>query len=158
MSSIKTIEVHESSDYEIERFLAEEDPPCLKLDLSQAYNFVDNFPPCLKQSQGFPGIKLDKKPTGNNGDVLTHGYGHSQIAIKDSRCEVCLFWIDKYYTDIPILQSQIKTLTVQIDLLKDENHRLKSTVQRQGKCLKTIGNIIVNNVESVTVVVNSEIL
>jgi hypothetical protein len=61
MSSIKMIEVHESSDSEIERFLAEEDPPCLKPDLGQAYNFVDNFPPCLKHNQGFPGIKLDKK-------------------------------------------------------------------------------------------------
>jgi hypothetical protein len=158
MSSIKMIEVHESSDSEIERFLAEEDPPCLKPDLSQAYNFVDNFPPCLKHSQGFPGIKLDKKPTGNSGDVLTHGRGHPQTTITDPRCEVCLFWIDKYYTDIPTLQLQIKTLTTQIDSLKDENHRLKSIVQRQGKRLKRTGNIIVKNVESVTTVVNSEIL
>jgi hypothetical protein len=158
VSSIKMIEVHESSDSEIERFLAEEDPPCLKPDLGQAYNFVDNFPPCLKHSQGFPGIKLNKKPTGNSGDVLTHGHGHYQTSITDSRCEVCLFWIDKYYTDIPTLPSQIKTLTIQIDSLKDENHRLKSTIQRQGKRLKMIGNIIVKNVESVTTVVNFEIL
>jgi hypothetical protein len=146
MSSIKTIEVHESSDFEIERFLAKEDPPCLKPDLDQDYNFVDNFSPCLKHNQGFPGIKLDKKPTGNSGDILTHGRGHSQTTITDSRCEVCLFWIDKYYTGIPTLQSQIKTLTIQIDSLKDENHRLNSTVQRQGKCLKMTGNIIVKNV------------
>jgi hypothetical protein len=33
MSSIKTIEVHEISDSEIERLLVEEDPPCLKPDL-----------------------------------------------------------------------------------------------------------------------------
>jgi hypothetical protein len=158
VSSIKMIEVHESSDSEIERFLAEEDPPCLKLDLGQAYNFVDNFPPYLKHSQGFPGINLDNKPTGNSGDILTHGSGHSQTTIIDSRCEVCLFWIDKYYIDIPILQSQIKTLTVHIDSLKDENHRLKFTIQRQGKRLKTTGNIIVKNVESVTTIVNSEIL
>jgi hypothetical protein len=72
------IEVHDSSDYEIERFLAEEDPPCLKPDLDQDYNFVDNLPPYLKHSQGFPGIKFDKKPTGNNGDVLAHDRGYSQ--------------------------------------------------------------------------------
>jgi hypothetical protein len=118
VSSIKMIEVHESSDSEIEIFLAEEDPPCLKPDLIQAYNFVDNLPPCLKHSQGFSGIKLDKKPTGNSGDVLTHGRGISQTTIIDLWCEVCLFWIDKYYTDIPTLQSQIKTLTIQIELAK----------------------------------------
>jgi hypothetical protein len=111
VSSIKMIEIHESSDSEIERFLAEEDPPSLKPGLDQAYNFVDNFPPCLKHSQGFPGIKFDKKPIGNSGDVLAHDRGYSQTAVTDSQCEICLFWIDKYYTDIPILQSQIKTLT-----------------------------------------------
>jgi len=152
------IKIHESSDFEIERFLAEEDPPCLKPDLDQAYNFVDNLPPCLKHNQGFLGIKFDNKPIGNSGDVPAHDHGYSQTTITDSRCEICLFWIDKYYTDIPIMQSQIKTLTVQVESLTDENHRLKSTVQRQGKRLKTTGNIIVKNVESVTTVVNSEIL
>ena len=77
------IEVHESSNFEIKRFLVEEDPPCLKPDLDQAYNFVDNLPPCLKHSQGFLGIMLDKKPTGNSGDVLTHGRGISQTTIID---------------------------------------------------------------------------
>jgi hypothetical protein len=106
------IEVHESSDSEIERFLAEEDPNYLKPDLSQAYNFIDNLPPCLKHNQGFPGIKFNKKPTGNNGYVLTLGHRHPQEAITDPRCDVCLVWIEKYYIDIPILQLQIKTLTI----------------------------------------------
>jgi hypothetical protein len=152
------IEVHERSDSEIETFLAGEDPDYLKLDLSQAYNFVDNLPPYLKHNQGFPGIKLDKKPIGNSGDVLTHGRGHPQTTITDPHCEVCLFWIDKYYIDIAFLQLKIKTLTTQIDSLKNENHRLKFIVQRQGKCLKRTGNIIVKNDESVIAVVNSEIL
>jgi len=130
VSSIKMIEVHESSNSKIKRFLSEEDPPCLKPDLGQAYNFIDNFPPCLKHSQGFPGIKFDKKPIGNSGDILAHDCGYSQIAITDSRCEVCLFWVNKYYADIPTLQLQIKTLTTQIDSLKDKNHRLKYGVQR----------------------------
>jgi hypothetical protein len=51
VSSIKTIEIHESLDSEIERFLAEEDPPSFEEDPDQTYNFVDNFPPCLKHSQ-----------------------------------------------------------------------------------------------------------
>jgi hypothetical protein len=138
--------------------LADEDPPYLKPGLDQAYNFVDNLPPCLKHSQGFPGIKFDKKSIGNNGDIPAHNRGYCQTTITDSQCEICLFWIDNYYTGIPILQSQIKTLTIQVDSLMDENHRLKSIVQRQGKCLKTTGNIIVKNAESVTAVVNSDIL
>jgi hypothetical protein len=152
------IEIHESSDLEIERFLAEEDPPSLKPGLDHAYNFIDNLPPCLKHSQGFPSIKFDKKPIGNSGDVPAHNRGYSQTVVTDSQCEFFLFWIDKYYTDMPILQSQIKTLTDQVDSLTDENHRLNSIVQRQGKRLKTTRNIIVKNVESVTTVVNSEIL
>ena len=106
----------------------------------------------------FQGLNSVKKPTDNSGNIPTHGRGHPQTTIIDPQCEVCLFWIDKYYTDIPTLQLQIKTLTTQINSLKDENHRLKSTVQRQGKCLKRTRNIIVKNVESVTTVVNSEIL
>jgi hypothetical protein len=119
VSSIKMIEIHERSDSEIERFLVEEDPPSLKIGLDQAYNSVDNLPPCLKHSKGFRGIKFDKKSIGNGGDIPTHDNGYSQAVVTDSQCEICLFWIDKYYTDIPILQSQIKTLTVQVDSLMD---------------------------------------
>jgi hypothetical protein len=38
------IEIHESSDSEIDRFLAEEDPLSFQTDLDQPYNFVDNLP------------------------------------------------------------------------------------------------------------------
>ena len=158
MSSIKMIDIHESSDSEIERFLAEEDPPSFEADPDQAYNFMDNFPPFLKHSQGFPCIKFDNKPKGNNGHSLAHNRGYSQTVITYSQCETCLFLIDKYYADIPILQSQIKILTDQVEPLTDENRRLKSIVQRQGKHLKTTGNIIVKNVESVTTMINSEIM
>ena len=69
MSSIKVIEVHESSDSEIEKFLAKEDPSYLKPDLSQTYNFIDNLPLCLKHSEGFPWIKLSKEPTDDSGII-----------------------------------------------------------------------------------------
>jgi hypothetical protein len=91
VSSIKTIEIHESSNSEIERFLAEEDPPYLKPGLDQAYNFIDNLPPCLKHNQGFPGIKFDKKSIGNSGDVSAHDRGYSQTAVIISQREICLF-------------------------------------------------------------------
>jgi hypothetical protein len=158
VSSIKTIEIHESSDSEIDRFLAEEDPPSFQIDLDQSYNFVDNMPPCLKQSEGFPRIKFGNKSIGHIGDVPVHNRGYSQLTITKSQCETCLFWIDKYYTDIPILQSQIKALTDQVDPLTNENRKLKSIIKGQGKRLKTTGNIILKNVETATVVINYEIM
>jgi hypothetical protein len=74
------------------------------------------------------------------------------------QCEACLFWIDKYYTDIPILQSNIKALIDQVGALTNENHRLESTIQRKGKRMKTTGNVILKNVETATTIINSEII
>jgi hypothetical protein len=58
VSSIDLIEIHEDSDSEIERFLAEEDPNCPKPDPNQPFDYVNNLPPWLKDSKGFTGIKL----------------------------------------------------------------------------------------------------
>ena len=158
MSSIKTIEIHERSDSEIDRFMAEEDPPSFQTHLDRSYNFMDNLFPFLKHSEGFPGIKFGDKSTGHIGDVPVHNRGYSQSTITQSQCETCLFWIDKYYTDIPILQSQIKALTDQVNPLTNENRRLKSIIQRQGKHMKTTRNVILKNVETTTTVINSEIM
>jgi hypothetical protein len=79
-----------------------------------------------------PFIKLDKKPTGNSGSVLTYNHGFPQSTVLDLRCEVCLFWIEKYYTDVPSLQAKIKAFTAQIDSLTTENHRLKPMHKDQG--------------------------
>jgi hypothetical protein len=119
---------------------------------------MDNLPPCLKHNQGFPGIKFDKKYKGNSEDSLAHNRGYSQMAVIGLQCKTCLFWIDNYYMDIPILQSHIKTLTDLDDPLIDENCRLKSSIQKQGKRPKTTRNIILKNVESVTTMINSEIM
>jgi hypothetical protein len=72
---------------------------------------VDNLSPCLKDSEGFPSIKFGNKSTVHIGDVPVHNHGYSQSTVAQSQCETCMLWIDKYYTDIPILQSQIKALT-----------------------------------------------
>jgi len=81
VSSIKMIEIHESSDSEIDRFLAEEDPLSFRIDLDQPYKFIDNLPPCLKHSEGFPGIKLGNKSTVHVGDILVHNHGNSQVNV-----------------------------------------------------------------------------
>jgi hypothetical protein len=54
---------------------------------------------------------VGKPSKGNNEYSPTHNRGYSQTVVTGLQCETYLFWIDKYYTDIPILQSQIKTLT-----------------------------------------------
>jgi hypothetical protein len=59
VSSIESIEIHESSDSEIERFLAEEDQNCS--EPTQPFDYVNNIPPCLKDNKGFTGIKLGQR-------------------------------------------------------------------------------------------------
>jgi hypothetical protein len=54
--TIDMIEVSESSDLEIDKFLAEEDPVSFGLYPDRPYNYVNNFPPCLKDNPEFPGI------------------------------------------------------------------------------------------------------
>jgi hypothetical protein len=158
VSSIKMIEIHESSNSDIDRFLVEEDPLSFQTDLDQSYNFVDNLSPCLKHSEGFPGIKLGNKSTFHVGDILVHNHRNSQVTVAQPQCEACLFWIDKYYTDIPILRSWIKSLNDQVDPLKNEIHSLQYVIEKQGKRMKTIGNVILKNVETATAIINSEIM
>jgi hypothetical protein len=90
--------------------------------------------------------------------MLTHSRSSPQSTVPDLRCEVCLFWIEKYYTDVPSLQAKIKAFTAQMDSLTTENHRLKFRAQRQGERLKRTENIIIKNVECVKAIINSEIL
>jgi hypothetical protein len=55
------IEVNESSNSEIDKFLIEEDPVSFGLYPDRPYNFVDNLPPCLKDNPEFPGVQLCNK-------------------------------------------------------------------------------------------------
>jgi hypothetical protein len=78
VSSIDSIEIHEDSDSEIERFLAEEDPDCPKPDPNQPFDYVNNLPPCLEGSKGFTGINLGQGPTTGSVDVLAPNYSLPQ--------------------------------------------------------------------------------
>jgi hypothetical protein len=73
------------------------------------------------------------------------------------QCNECRSWIDQYYTDVPLLQSRLKYLEDQVDLLTNENIRLQSIVQAKDKRQKTTGSVIFKNVEAATTIVNSKI-
>ena len=124
MSSIESIKVHDSSNYEIEKFMAAEDPNYSKSDLVQAFGYVDNLPPCLKHNKYSPGIKFGQNPTVDSGSVLTHSHALAQPFAPVVNCEVCLHWIGLYYTYILVLQEKIKALTAQNDSLTNENYEL----------------------------------
>jgi hypothetical protein len=156
-SSISMIEVNESSDSEIDKFLAEEDPLSFGPHPDRPYNFVDNLPPCLKDNPEFPGVKLCNESTIRMEGSPVHNLVCSNATATQSKCEVCLSWIDRYYTDIPILQSRVKALKDQVDVLTSENLRLESVIQGKEKRMKTTGHVIFKNVEAATAIVNSKV-
>jgi hypothetical protein len=102
-SSISMIEVHESSDSKIDRFLVAKDFYSFEPHLDRPYNFVDNLPPCLKNNPEFPGVKLVNESTISMEDAPVHNQVCSHATVAQSNCEVCLSWIDRYYTNIPAL-------------------------------------------------------
>jgi hypothetical protein len=77
VDTISMIEVSKSSDSEIDKFLAEEDPMSFGLYLNRPYNYVDNFPPCFKDNPEFLGIQLCDKSTICMEDSPTHNVVHS---------------------------------------------------------------------------------
>jgi hypothetical protein len=152
-----TIEVSEDSDSEIERFLAEEYPYSYGLCPDRPYDYVTNLPPCLKDNPDFPGIKLRDEPTCQMDDSPAVNTISANTQSLQPHCNECRSWIDRYYTDVPLLQSQLKSLEDQVDSLTNENSRLQSIVQAKDKRQKTTGSVIFKNVEAATTIVNSKI-
>ena len=119
---------------------------------------MDNLPPCLKYNANFPGVKLGNESTVCVEDAPIHNHVCSHATVTQSKCEVCLSWIDRYYTDIPILQSWVKALTDQIVVLTKENHMLESVIEGKEKRMKTTGNVVFKNVEATTTILNSKVV
>jgi hypothetical protein len=154
---IRMIEVSESSDSEIDKFLAEEDPVSFGLYPDQPYNYVDTLSPCLKDNPEFPGIHLCNKSAIHMDGSPIRNLVRSNENASQSQCDVCLSWIDRYYTNVSFLQSRVKSLRDQVDMLTNENNRLESIIQGKEKHLKTTGHVIFKNVEAATAIVNSKI-
>jgi hypothetical protein len=151
------IEVSESSDSKIDKFLVEQDPVSFGLYPDRPYNYVDNLPPCLKDNPEFPGIHLCNKLSIHTDGSLICNLVRSNEKASQSQCDVCLSWIDRYYTDVSFLKSRVKSLRDQVDMLTNENYRIESIIQGKEKHLKTTGHVILKNVEAVTAIVNSKV-
>jgi hypothetical protein len=147
----------EDSDSEIEQFLTEEYPYSYEIFSVKPYDCVTNLPPCLKDNLDFLGIKLNSKPTSqleNSPPVNTITANTQSI---QPQCNECQSWLDRYYRDVPLLQSRIKSLEDQVNLLTKENGRLQSVAQNNDKRQKTTGSVFFKNVEAMTAIVNSKI-
>jgi hypothetical protein len=134
--------ISEDSDSSIERFLAEEgfcdeETPC---------DFVDNLPPCLKGNPDYPGIKPPFETRGESSNPPP-----AQKVI--TPCDQCGQWLERYYLDIPKLQSKIQDLENQVAELTGRNDK----GQPNDKNQRTTGSILFKNVESATAIVNSKL-
>jgi hypothetical protein len=134
--------ISEDSDSSIERFLSEEgfcgeETPC---------DFVDNLPPCLRDNPDYLGIKSFHETLGES--------SKPPVAQKvASPCDQCGLWLEKYYSDVPKLQSKIYNLEKQVALLTGQDAKGRSNDKNQ----RTAGSISFKNVESATAVVNSRL-
>ena len=89
-------------------------------------------------------------------DSPTHNVVRASANSSQSQCDVCRSWIDMYYTDVPLLQSRLKSLRDQVDMLTNESNRLESIIQGKEKRLKTTSRVIFKNIEAATAIVNSK--
>jgi hypothetical protein len=83
------IEVSEGSNSEIDKFLAEEDLVSFGLYPDRPYDYVNNFPHCLKENPEFLGIHLCDKSTIHMGDYPTRNLVRSNANSLQSQCDVC---------------------------------------------------------------------
>jgi hypothetical protein len=138
----------EDSDSDVEHFLAKEYPYSHGLRSEPPYDYISNFPPCLKNIPSFSGIRIPN-------ETLDDLNKPSTVVLKlgKTSCSQCDVWLEHYYTDVPLLQSKIKSLENQVTLLTRERDKLQANEKKQ----KTIGSIVFRNVESVTAFVNSKL-
>jgi hypothetical protein len=142
------IMLSEDFDSKIECFLASEYPYSRGLCDKPAYDFVKNLPPCLRDDPNYPVIKM---PCETPGDSSKPSLVPSQLAT--SPCEQCGMWLERYYLDVPMLQSRIHDLEDHVAKLTSQKAKMPSTDKKQ----RTTGLILFKNVESATTVVNSKL-
>jgi hypothetical protein len=118
--------ISEDSDSEIERYLASEYPYSEGLCDKRAYDFVKKLLPCLLNDPNYPGIKM---PCETPGDSSKPPLVLSQLAAPP--CDQCGTWLERYYIDVPMLQSRIHALEDQVVRLSGQNNNMPSTDKKQ---------------------------
>jgi hypothetical protein len=144
----KPIVLSEDSDSDIERFLAGEYPYSHGLCSEQPYDYVSNLTPCLKNNPNYPGIRLHNETLSDLNKPFT-----IVSKPKHTSCIQCNVWLERYYTDVPLLQSKIKSLENQVIVLSRERDKIQAKDKKQ----KTIGSIVFRNVKLATAFVNSKL-
>jgi hypothetical protein len=142
------IVLSEDSDSDVERFLASEYPYSQGLCPEPPYDFISNLSPCLRNNPSYPRIKLPNEALGN---VTKPSPALSRP--RQPSCEQCDLWLERYYIDVPLLQSKIQSLENQVAVLTSQRDKIQATDRKQ----RTTGSIIFKNVESATAVVNSKL-
>lgn len=142
------IMLSEDSDSAVERYLASEYPYSEGLCDKPAYDFVNNLPPCLLNYPNYAGIKM---PYETPSDSSKPPPVLSQLATPP--CDQCGAWMERYYIDVPILQSIIHALEDQVARLSSQKVKMPSTHKNQ----RTSGSILFKNVVSATAFVNSKL-
>jgi hypothetical protein len=137
--------------------LAEEYPYSYGLCPDRPYNYVTNLPLCLKDNPDFPGIKLSNEPTGPMDDSPPVNTISADTQSILPHCNECRYWIDRYYKDVPLLQSRLKSLENQVNSLMKDNRKLQFVAQTKYKHQKNIGSVVFKNVEAPFAIVNSKI-
>jgi hypothetical protein len=140
------IVVSEDSDSDIERFLAEEYPYSEGLCGKPPYDFVKNLPPCLRDNPDFPGIEPPHETLGESSKPPS-------VQTVAPPCDQCGLWLERYYLDVPKLQSKIHDLENQVAKLTGQNAKEQPNDKKQ----RTTGSILFKNVESATTIVNSKL-
>jgi hypothetical protein len=144
----KPIILSEDSDSDIEHFLADEYPYSQGLCPKPPYDFVTNLPPCLRNNSSYPGIKLPSVTLSDVSKPLPAPSKPTQPS-----CDQCELWLERYYIDVPLLQSKIQSLESQIAVLTSQRDQLQATNKKR----KTTGSILFKNVESATAIINSKL-
>jgi hypothetical protein len=144
----KPIILSEDSDSDIEYFLVSEYPYSHGLCPEPPYDFMTNLPPCLRNDPSYPGIKLPN-------ETLSNFPKPSPALSKptQSSCDQCELFLERYYIDVPLLQSKIQSLESQVAVLTSQRDQLQATDKKK----KTTGSILFKNVESATAVINSKL-
>jgi hypothetical protein len=143
----KPIILSKDSNFDIERFLAEEYPYSHGLCSEKPYDYVSNLPLFLKNNPNYPGIKLhNETPIDLNkpSPVLSKT---EQTSWTQSN-----LWLERYYANVPLLQSKMKSLEDQVTVLSKERDRLQAIDKKQ----RTTGSIVFRNVDMETTFINSK--